>query len=224
MVTFWPPAAFTAAITSRISREFAASAAFAVAARESTPNEKTAVVGTADTEPVPETVIESPVCDGPSTARAPSGRATPATAAAATSRSAARATRFIGLTSRSWLSTDIRRRTHATRHTDHECLRPTDLPGEPLDELRASIEVELPVDPCQVELHGLGAQEQGSRNLTVREAPGDLKRDLQLLWCQLVAGLRVELPQASAARRELPAAPIGPPVGTEPLEKLQRCT
>ena len=102
VVTFWPPAAFTAAITSRISREFAASAAFAVAARESTPNEKTAVVGTDETEPFPETVIESPVCEGPSTARAPSGRATPATAAAATSRMAARATRFILLLQWVW--------------------------------------------------------------------------------------------------------------------------
>src|SRR5207342_848337 len=95
--TLRPPADSTAAITCRISRALAAMAALALADRTSTPNENKAEVGTPLTEPWPATVIESSdVAVVPSTACAPSGRATPAMAAATSRADAARAMRFIG--------------------------------------------------------------------------------------------------------------------------------
>ena len=95
--TLRPPADLTAAMTCRISRALAAIAALALAARTSTPNEKEAEVGTPLTEPLPATVIESlEAAAVPSTACAPSGRATPAMAAATSRSEAARAMRFIG--------------------------------------------------------------------------------------------------------------------------------
>ena len=67
----------------------------AVAARDSTPAEICARSGTAVTTPVPVTVTVSVVGAG-STALAPSGRRTPASAAATSTSPAANAIRFMG--------------------------------------------------------------------------------------------------------------------------------
>jgi hypothetical protein len=59
---------------------------------------------------------------------------------------------------------------------------------EPPDQLGPRGEVELPVDPGEMELHGLGADEERRPRLSVRLALGDLERDLELLGGELVTG------------------------------------
>ena len=95
VVTFFPPRDSSASMTFCIAVAFAWRAARAVAARDSTPAEICARSGTAVTTPVPVTVTLS-VAGAGSTALAPSGRRTPASAAATSTSPAANAIRFMG--------------------------------------------------------------------------------------------------------------------------------
>ena len=81
VVSSLPPLARSASRTLRIVVALAARAARAVGARDSTPAEIWARSGTAVTTPVPLTVTVS-MPSGASTAAAPSGRSTPASATA----------------------------------------------------------------------------------------------------------------------------------------------
>ena len=89
------PAFCSAAITLRISAAFCASAAFAVAAWVCTPNDRLARVGVDVAVPVPLTVIVRTGASAEPAACEPSGRATPATAAAPSSRQATMSMRFM---------------------------------------------------------------------------------------------------------------------------------
>jgi hypothetical protein len=95
VVTSLPPFARSAAITFCIAVPLAERAAFAVGARLSTPAETSARSGTASTEPLPVTVTESVAAVVGSAAPAPSGRSTPASAAATSRRPAASAIRLM---------------------------------------------------------------------------------------------------------------------------------
>ena len=77
---------------------------------------------------------------------------------------------------------------------------------------------------AQVVLDRLRTQEQRRRRLTGRLPAREQQRDLQLLRGQFVDRARVAPAQRLAARGQLGARLLGPRLGIEALERLDRGT
>src|SRR5919108_1886390 len=101
--------------------------------------------------------------------------------------------------------------------------RERSLRREPPDQLTARVDVELAVDPAEMELDGLVAEEQGRGDFLVRPSLGDPEGDLQLLRRQPLALARRPSPEPFAAGAQLGARAIFPRRGAESLERLERC-
>ena len=105
------------------------------------------------------------------------------------------------------------------------CLRavePRGLCGLHSYELRAGADAELAIDPREVQLHGLGADEQRRAHLPVRPALGDDQGDLALLWCQDVVGRLRPGARGGAARGQLTPRVVGPADSRPRIERARQ--